>query len=249
NPGANNVGLINTGNVTIAPGPLGDTSLIGTVTASPPPPVSPPPPASPPPPVSPPPPIMVTTSAPATVNHAPGGADETVSLAWHAAKVLAAGDFGFSDTDGNHLLAVKIDTLPSAGVLTDNGVAVTAGQSVSASDIAAGHLVYQAPSTATAAHVDITFQVQDDGGIANGGVDTEPTANDIHFDVAAAPNQAPSGANESLSLAWKASKVFTAADFGFSDPTGNHLSAVKIDTLPSAGSLLDNGVAVKAGQL
>jgi hypothetical protein len=91
--------------------------------------------------------------------------------------------------------------------------------------------------------------VQDDGGIANGGVDTDPTANDIHFDVAAAPNQAPSGANESLSLAWKASKVFTAADFGFSDPNGNHLSAVKIDTLPSAGSLLDNGVAVKAGQL
>ena len=125
------------------------------------------------------------------INHAPTGTDATQTLAWHATKVLASADFGFSDTDGNHLLAVKLDSLPSVGSLTDNGVAVTAGQVVSVADITGGHLVYQAPSSAGAAHVDLTFQVQDDGGTANGGVDLDPTANTLHFDVAAQPVSPP----------------------------------------------------------
>jgi len=33
--------------------------------------------------------------------------------------------------------------------------------------------------------VDIIFQVQDDGGVASGGVDLDPTPNDLHFDIAA----------------------------------------------------------------
>ena len=112
--------------------------------------------------------------------------DRSTSLVagWKAAKVLAASDFGFTDPDGNHLLGVKIDTLPTVGTLTDNGVAVTAGQWVSVTDISAGKLVFQGPGGQNAAHVDITFQVKDDGGTANGGVDTDPTPNDIHIDTA-----------------------------------------------------------------
>jgi hypothetical protein len=185
----------------------------------------------------------------AAPNQAPSGTNETLSLGWKAAKVFAASDFGFTDPDGNHLLQVKIDTLPTAGTLTDNGVAVTAGQWVSVADISGGKLVYQAPLTSTAAHVDINFQVQDDGGTLNGGVNTDAVPNDIHIDVAGPPNQAPSGANETLSLAWKAAKVFAASDFGFTDPDGNHLLNVKIDALPTAGTLMDNGVAVQVGQL
>jgi Ca2+-binding RTX toxin-like protein len=99
--------------------------------------------------------------------------------------VFASADFGFSDPDSNHLLAVKLDTLPSLGTLTDNGVAVTPGQVVSVADITGGKLIYHAPAISTAAHVDLTFQVQDDGGTANGGIDLDPTPNDLHFDVAA----------------------------------------------------------------
>jgi hypothetical protein len=118
-------------------------------------------------------------------NQAPSGASSTQSLAWHATKVLSASDFGFSDPDGNHLLGVKIDALPTVGLLSDNGVAVKIGQLVSAADIAAGKFVYQAASQSTAAHVDILFQVKDDGGVANGGIDLDPTPNDLHFDIAA----------------------------------------------------------------
>ena len=64
--------------------------------------------------------------------------------------VFTAADFGFtdpSDTPGpasqgpaNSLFAVKITTLPTNGSLTNNNVAVTAGQFISVSDINAGGL-------------------------------------------------------------------------------------------------------------
>jgi len=60
---------------------------------------------------------------------------------------------------------------------------VKVGQTVSAADIAAGKFTYTGPSQQTAAHVDILFQVQDGGGTANGGVDLDPTPNDLHFDI------------------------------------------------------------------
>ena len=55
---------------------------------------------------------------------------------------------------------------------------------VSAADIAGGKFVYQGPAQSVAAHVDILFQVKDDGGVAGGGVDFDPTPNDLHFDIA-----------------------------------------------------------------
>ena len=70
---------------------------------------------------------------------------------------------------------MKITTLPLAGTLTNNGVAVTAGQFVSAADIAAGKLTSsRRRRTPTApGYASFTFQVQDDGGTANGGVDLD----------------------------------------------------------------------------
>src|SRR4029078_3435286 len=61
------------------------------------------------------------------VNDAPPGTDKTVSTSEDTAYTFTVGDFGFSDIDGNTLQAVRITTLPVAGTLTNNGVAVTAG--------------------------------------------------------------------------------------------------------------------------
>ena len=52
-------------------------------------------------------------------------------------------DFGFSDTGdspANNLLAVRINTLPGVGTLTNSGVAVTLGQSISLADLSAGRI-------------------------------------------------------------------------------------------------------------
>jgi Domain of unknown function (DUF4347)/Bacterial cadherin-like domain/Bacterial Ig domain len=182
------------------------------------------------------------------VNDAPSAANNAVTTLEDTAYVFAVGDFGFSDTDGNVFAAVKIAALPASGTLTNNGVAVTAGQSVSAADIAAGLLRFTPAAGATgAAYASFTFQVQDDGGTTNGGVDLDPTARTMTLNVTAV-NDAPSGANNTVTTLEDTAYVFATADFGFADADGGALTAVKIASLPVSGTLTNNGVAVASGQ-
>ncbi|MCZ8292037.1 MAG: DUF4347 domain-containing protein [Hylemonella sp.] len=117
------------------------------------------------------------------VNDAPSARNLEVPLNLNTPYVFSTDDFGFTDTlDGNDLLAVKISTLPAAGklqVLNDNDVWVDlqldGGSGVSrilASDIDAGRLRYLAPASVPLAEPSFDFRTQDDGGTANGGVDT-----------------------------------------------------------------------------
>ncbi|WP_017519457.1 Ig-like domain-containing protein, partial [Pseudomonas nitroreducens] len=78
-----------------------------------------------------------------------------------------------------------------------------------------------------------------------GGI-TEQTIN-----VTVTPvNDAPNGADNTVTLNEDSSRSFSAADFGFSDvDAGDTLSAVRIDSLPTNGSLKFNGTAVTAGQV
>jgi energy-converting hydrogenase Eha subunit E len=162
--------------------------------------------------------------------------------------VFAAADFGFSDPDGNAFAGVKIGALPGTGTLTDNGVAVSSGQTVSAADIAAGLLRFTPAAGANGAgYGSFTFQVQDDGGTANGGADLDPIVRTLTVNVTAV-NDAPSGVSNTVTTLEDTAYVFAAADFGFSDGDGNAFAGVKIAALPAAGTLTDNGVAVSAGQ-
>ena len=121
------------------------------------------------------------------VNHAPSGASKTVATPHDAPYTFATADFGFSDpndTPPDNLLAVKITTLPTAGTLTDAGVAIAAGTFVSAADIAAGKLQFAAaPGASGAPYASFTFQVQDDGGTSNGGVDLDPSPKTMTINV------------------------------------------------------------------
>ncbi|CAM5222146.1 hypothetical protein CDEF62S_01047 [Castellaniella defragrans] len=126
------------------------------------------------------------------VNDAPQGTDNSFTIDEDTSHTFTTADFGFSDpADGDAFKAVAITTLPTAGALTLNGVAVTAGQSVSVADLDAGKLVFTpAPDANGNAYANFTFQVQDDGGTAFGGHDTDPTPNTITFNVTAV-NDAP----------------------------------------------------------
>ena len=65
-------------------------------------------------------------------------------------------------------------------------------------------------------------------------------------------NDAPAGADKTITTAEDTSYAFTAADFGFSDPNdnpANALQAVVITTLPANGTLTLSGAAVTAGQV
>ena len=182
------------------------------------------------------------------VNTPPAGADKTILTGENGGHVLVAADFGFSDSDGHALANVEITTLPTLGSLTLNGVAVTPGQYISAADIAAGKLLFTPAANAFGDnYANFTFQVQDDGGTDNGGVDLDPTPNTITFNVSPI-NHAPAGADKAITTAENGAHIFAAADFGFSDPDGHDLANVEITSLPSHGSLKLNGVAVTPGQ-
>src|SRR6185295_1608063 len=136
----------------------------------------------------------------------------------------------------------------TAGALTNNGVAVSAGQTVAAADIAAGLLRFTPTANANGAgYASFSFQVQDNGGTANGGMDLDPTARTMTVNVTAV-NDAPAGANNTVTLQQDGAYVFSSADFGFSDSDGNVLAGVVIGTAPAGGAMTDNGVPVTAGQ-
>ncbi|MBS0246862.1 MAG: VCBS repeat-containing protein [Proteobacteria bacterium] len=128
------------------------------------------------------------------VNEAPDGTNNTAAATEDTPYVFATADFGFhdpNDTPANSLLAVTITTLPAAGSLTLNGQSVQAGASISAADIASGKLVFTPAANANGnGYGTFTFQVQDDGGTANGGHDLDPTPNTFNWNVAAV-NDAP----------------------------------------------------------
>ena len=189
-----------------------------------------------------------------SINDAPSGTNTTVTTLEDTDYTFTAADFGFSDaadSPANSLLAVKITTLPAKGTLRDNGVAVTAGQLVSVADVMAGLLTFTPAVNAIGSnYTSFTFQVQDDGGTASGGVDLDPTANTITFNVTAV-NDAPSGANKTITTLEDTAYTFTVADFGFSDASdspANNFLAVRFSGLPTAGTLTAAGVAVTAGQ-
>ena len=87
------------------------------------------------------------------VNDAPTGTNKTVTTNEDTGHVFTAADFGFSDSDGNALNAVKIATLPGAGSLTDNGVAISAGDFVSKADIDGGKLIFAPAANANGARL------------------------------------------------------------------------------------------------
>ncbi len=187
------------------------------------------------------------------INHAPAGTNKTVATLEDTPYTFDTTDFGFSDpTDipPNSLFAVKVTTVPAAGVLKDNGSTVTAGEDIALADITGNKLVYTpGPNGDGNAYATFTFQVRDDGGTVNGGVDLDQSPNTMTIDVTPV-NDAPVGTNKTVTTLEDTPYTFDTADFGFSDPNdspANSLVAVKITTVPAAGVLQDNGTTVTAG--
>ena len=78
------------------------------------------------------------------INDPPTGVNKTVTTPEDTPFTFGTIDFGFSDpidASSHTLLAVRITTLPAADSLTNNGVAVSAGQLIPVADITAGRSV------------------------------------------------------------------------------------------------------------
>jgi len=138
------------------------------------------------------------------INHAPSGTDATLSATEDTPYTLLAGSFGFSDSDtpANHFASVTVSP-PTAGTLTFDGVVITGPQQILVSQLTDdGHgLVFTPAANANGnGYATLSFVVSDDGGIAHGGIDTDPTPNTLTFNVAP-DNDAPLAVADTNSLA------------------------------------------------
>ena len=126
-------------------------------------------------------------------NTAPTGSDNTVTLNEDGSHIFAANEFGFADADaGQTFNAVRIDSLPAAGSLTFNGVAVSVGQVINAADLS-GLVFTPAANGNGANYANFTFSVQDSAG----GFDAVP--NTITFAVTPV-NDAPVAQSASFTV-------------------------------------------------
>ncbi|PJI49131.1 MAG: hypothetical protein CTR55_07100 [Pseudomonas sp.] len=166
------------------------------------------------------------------VNDAPEAKNDSTSTGENSSvsgQVPVATDID-SAVDGNGYALVSG---PSAGTLTFN---------------ANGSYVYN-PGTAfdslnvgESREVTFTYTAKDVQGAISAPATVTITIN--------GENDAPTGANNTVSLNEDGSRGFNAADFGFSDKdAGDALKAIRIDNLPTAGSLTLNGQSVTAGQV
>jgi hypothetical protein len=146
---------------------------------------------------------------------------------------------------------ITFDNLPSGSSLTNNGIAVVSGTSISYADLG-GNLVFTpAVNFNGEGYMTLSFQVQDDGGTANEGVDLDPTPNTMTINVNSV-NDAPLGEDKPITILEDAPYTFGAGDFGFSDngdtPEDEFL-AVKITNISGAGTLKNDGVLVSEGEV
>ena len=177
------------------------------------------------------------------VNDAPTGSDKLLTTNEDTPYSLSAADFGFADVDvGDSLSGVRIDSLPTAGSLTLGGVAVTGGQVITAASL--GSLTFTPEANASGVnYASFSFSVKDQAG----AFDASP--NTLSFNVTAV-NDAPTGADKLVTTNEDTPYSLSAADFDFADvDVGDSISGVRIDSLPTAGSLTLGGVAVTAGQV
>ena len=179
-----------------------------------------------------------------SVNDAPAGTDNTVTINEDTAYTFAAADFGFSDAER------QPGQRPGGG--EDHHSADERARcsrrrrghrrrsSSLAADIDAGNLTFTPAANANGTpYATFTFQVQDDGGTANGGIDLDQSANTITVNVNSV-NDAPAGADSDGHHATRtratSSRRPISASATRSKPR-QRAAAVKITTLPAAGTL------------
>lgn len=190
--------------------------------------------------------ISNPSTARITVNGGAGGAGNTapeaentrIALLEDGSHQFSAEDFGFSDPDGDEMLAVIITALPHRGRLEFQGEAVAAGTRISAADL--DSLTWTPPANASGkALAALSFKVVDDGGTANGGSNTSQNAKSITFNVQAV-NDAPVAVADSATMRETDLKILDVLG-NDRDVDGDTLSLGSVAVVSGNGSASTNG--------
>ncbi|MHC5544535.1 Ig-like domain-containing protein, partial [Singulisphaera rosea] len=189
------------------------------------------------------------------VNDAPVGIAKTVTILEDSSYTFAVADFGFSDPNdnpANNFASIVVTNIPTNPGLTYNGAALTSGVVIPVADLAAGKLKFTPNANVNGgSYIKFSFQVRDDGGTANGGVNTDPIARSMYVSITSV-NDAPLGTSKVVSVLEDSSYTFAVADFGFSDPNDSPANAfgyIIVSNVPANPGLTFNGSALTNGQV
>ena len=176
--------------------------------------------------------VAVLNTAPtlSTIATLTGAVEDSTYPITYAALAAAANE---ADTEGD-ALSFRVEAV-STGVLTKNGTAVVAGTTL----LGAGESVVWTPAVNANGTLNAFTVKAWDGALASA------SAIQVKVTVASV-NDAPVGTDKTITTPANTDYVFATADFGFTDPNdspAHTLSAVKITTLPTAGTLAVTGVS------
>jgi VCBS repeat-containing protein len=157
------------------------------------------------------------------VNDPPVAVDDLASTPINTSTTIAVLG-NDSDADGNALTVTAASVDPTRGTVTINPD---------------GTLAFT-PAGNVSGPVLVSYTISDgQGGFASATVT-----------VNVGPNTPPTGTDAVVVIAEDGSRSFSAPDFGFSDAdAGQSFANVRIDALPTVGTLTLSGVAVAAGQV
>ncbi len=190
-------------------------------------------------------------------NDAPTTSGLAVSTQEDTAHSFTAGEFNFTDADGDALDSLRIDTLPATGNLTLDGTAVTAGDVIAAAGIS--NLVYTPAENATG-DVTFTFSLSDGtvfGATATATV-TVTAVNDAPTADAGADQAVAEGAsvtlngsgndpeNASLSYTWtqtSGTPMVTLTDADTATPTFTAPENLLADAVLVFSLIVNDGVS------
>ncbi len=182
----------------------------------------------------------VTLNVAGNTNTAPETSSLALAVPETGTFTLTAGNFAFSDIDGDDLDHITILSLPSQGTLSLGGYPITNGQSIDLYTLDSNYLVYTPNSIAPASYsASFAFTVSD------GQVSSPPAS--LTLNVTIAPNTPPTVTGAVYSLPSTGSKTISTADLGYSDADGDALELITITVLPTSGTLLRSGYPVAVG--
>ncbi|NNJ97675.1 MAG: DUF4347 domain-containing protein [Gammaproteobacteria bacterium] len=175
------------------------------------------------------------------VNDVPDAITNTVTTAEDTAYNFSAGDFTFSDVEGDSLVAARLTNLSLAGgTLTyGGGITVNDGDTLTAAQL--DTLDYTPAANVNGTPLATFDFTVDDAGI---GVVTAQMAIDV-----TAVNDVPVATTNTVTVMEDTAHIFTAADFTFTDTEGDALVSATISNLSLAGGSLTHsgGISVNNG--
>ncbi|MBK9290884.1 MAG: hypothetical protein IPM52_04570 [Bacteroidetes bacterium] len=167
----------------------------------------------------------------------PVSANRTVSTIVNTPYTFGSNDFSFTSPTGAGFAGIQLQSLPSQGNLTYNGIAASTGI-----DYTQPNLLIFSPETDASGspYTSFTFRVKDTDGLYS------LQAYNVTINVI---SPLPLGQHSSVSLPVNTSYTFSTGNFPFSSPVGNSFGGIRLVSLPSAGSLTVGGSPAVANEV